>query len=537
MPASCPRKYNPSRNFPAPDDEQLANTEDNQMKTGLTIHRPIRFKIFAVSLLPIFALTIVAIINYRHLSALGQSAERIMSRNYASIKAAQQARQILEENRNRVLSFMFGEQSGELENLELQPLAEALAICREHIAESGENLIVDALSENYQRYSNIIDRINRAATAFQTEDFITLTTNLVASINALVEVNERGMERAEQETRMLAHRAQRHSLLFLLATIVLIILLSYGLSFRVAQPIRLLALRLAASRQGGERYPYLPVRSDDEIGLLTDEFNRLFKSLADYDQHNAAILAAEKLKVRHAEEARSRFIADLSHQLKTPMTSLAMSVNLLHEKRNRLTQEQITVLLETAKDDCSRMTNLLNELVDIVRLETMIKPVVREKLDVVKLIHECLKPLKKNAEEKGINLNLDIPPDLPPITLDSRRFPWVLTNLVGNALRYTERDGLISIKVERRQEFFYFQCSDNGCGIDPQHLPHIFDRYTQFSEREKLGTIGLGLAIVKEIIEQHGGDITAESRPGQGTTFTFWIPENLEEFDAKGATG
>lgn len=117
--------------------------------------------------------------------------------------------------------------------------------------------------------------------------------------------------------------------------------------------------------------------------MLTDEFNRLFKRLAEFDHYNAAILAAEKLKVRHTEEAKSRFIADLSHQLKTPMISLAMSVNLLHEKRNRLGHEQISILLETAKEDCGRIANLLNELVDIARLEAMIIPPVREKLDVL----------------------------------------------------------------------------------------------------------------------------------------------------------
>lgn len=505
------------------------------MKTGLSIRRPILLKIFAVSLLPVIALLVVATINYRHLDSLGQSAERIMSRNYASIKAAQQARQVLEENRNRALAFMFRAEPGALADLELEALAGALVICRAHIAESGENLIVDELAITYQRYSSIIDQLTRMVEPLPTEDFMSTTTNLVTRINALVELNERGMERAEQETRKLAERAQRHSLLFLFATIALIILLSYGLSFRVARPIRQLALRLAASRQGGERYPFLPVRSDDEIGLLTDEFNRLFKSLADFDQHNTAILAAEKLKVRHAEEAKSRFIADLSHQLKTPMTSLAMSVNLLHEKRTRLSHEHIAVLLETAKEDCGRMASLLNELVDIARLEAMIKPAVREKLDVLNLLRECLKPLKKHAEEKGVRLDLDVKPDLPPIALDSQRFPWVFTNLVGNALRYTDRGGRIAIKVERRQGFFYFQCSDDGCGIDQRNLPLIFDRYTQFSEREKLGTLGLGLAIVKEIIEQHGGEITVESQSGQGTSFTFWIPEHLEEINGKSA--
>ncbi len=456
-----------------------------------------------------------------------------MSRNYASIKAAQQARQVLEENRNLVLAFMFRAELGALAKLELEALANTLEICRAHIAESGENLIVDNLSENYQRYSSVIGHMTKMIEPLPAEDFMNLTTNLVASINSLVEVNELGMERAEQETRMLAERAQRHSLLFLFAIIALMILLNFGLSFLISRPIRQLALRLAASHQGGERYPFLPIHSNDEIGMLTDEFNRLFKRLAEFDQYNAAILAAEKLKVRHTEEAKSRFIADLSHQLKTPMTSLAMSVNLLHEKRNRLGHEQIAVLLETAKEDCHRIANLLNELVDIARLEAMIIPPLREKLDVHSMLQECLKQLKKEAEEKGVCLSLDIESDLPLIALDLRRFPWVFTNLVGNALRYTGKGGLITIKAERRQGFFYFQCSDDGCGIEPRNLPYIFDRYTQFSEREKLGTIGLGLAIVKEIIEQHGGDIIAESKPGQGTIFTFWIPEHLEEINGK----
>lgn len=492
-------------------------------------YRPIRFKIFTVSLLPAMALVVMAVINYRHLHSLGHSAERIMSRNYGSIRAAQQARQVLEQNRNQVLSFIFQEDPNLLSDLESESLASDLEICRQHIAESGEGIIVDSLLDNYKRYHAMLRNIIHTGTPAKAQDFIALTASMVASIHALVVLNERGMERAEQETHALALRAQRHSVIFLCVTIGLIILLGYGLSYRVARPINDLTRHLADSRQGGERYPCLPVRSNDEIGLLTNEFNRLFKSLADYDQHNAAILAAEKRKVHRAEEAKTRFIADLSHQLKTPMTSLAMGVGMLYEKWERLPAERTAMLLETAKDDCRRLANLINELVDIARLEAMIKPAAREKLEVGELIHECLKPLEKQAEAKGVRLALDIEPDLPPITVDSLRFPWVLANLVGNALRYTDSGGTVTVKVERRQQRFYFQCSDDGSGIDAEYLPRIFDRYTQFSEREKTGTVGLGLAIVKEIIEQHGGDITATSRPGQGTSFTFWVPEHSEQ--------
>ena len=144
------------------------------------------------------------------------------------------------------------------------------------------------------------------------------------------------------------------------------------------------------------------------------------------------------------------------------------------------------------------------------------------------VIQECTAPLIKQAESRGVVIDIDIPAGLPPMTIDSFRFPWVITNLVGNALRYTNRGGRIALKVYRQESRFYFQCIDTGSGINPQFLPHIFDRFTQFSERGKAGTIGLGLAIVKDIIEQHGGDIEVESTVGAGTCFTFWIPDEME---------
>jgi len=168
-------------------------------------------------------------------------------------------------------------------------------------------------------------------------------------------------------------------------------------------------------------------------------------------------------------------------------------------------------------------------------LEAMVKPVVKEKLDAAALIRQCLKPLFKQADEKGVGIAIDVQPELPAVTLDSFRFPWVITNLVGNALRYTDRGGQVTLSVRREGERFYFQCIDSGSGIDPQYMPHIFDRYTQFSDRSKSGTVGLGLAIVKDIIEQHGGDIRVESRVGQGTAFTFWIPCSEEKLDEKSA--
>ncbi|HEC99341.1 MAG TPA: HAMP domain-containing histidine kinase [Proteobacteria bacterium] len=165
----------------------------------------------------------------------------------------------------------------------------------------------------------------------------------------------------------------------------------------------------------------------------------------------------------------------------------------------------------------------------------MLKPKTKEALNIEEVVNGCLKPLLYQAKGKGISLETEFEPGLPPMAIDSFRFPWTITNLVGNAIRYTDRGGRVTLRVEKHGRRCYFQCADTGVGIEEKYLPKIFDRFTQFSEREKMGTIGLGLAIVKEIIEQHGGDISVKSKVGEGTTFTFSIPIETEDLNEKSA--
>jgi signal transduction histidine kinase len=308
---------------------------------------------------------------------------------------------------------------------------------------------------------------------------------------------------------------------------------SYVLSSKISRPLVRLTESLATVKEGAGRYPQFPVTTRDEIGSLTKEFNRLFERLQVYDQLTADQLTVERLKVRQAEEAKARFSADLSHQLKTPMTSLSMSIGILVRKLGDTATGKYRQLLETAEEDCKRLTALINELVDLARVDAMLKPWPKEVLQVEEIVDSCLKPLRPQAEEKGVELRVEFASNLPPIAVDSFRFPWVITNLVGNAIRYTEPGGVVTLRAAKRGNRIYFQCSDTGRGIEEKYLPKIFDRFSQFSEREKMGAIGLGLAIGKDIIEQHGGDITVHSEVGKGTIFTFWLPIQSETEDAK----
>jgi signal transduction histidine kinase len=502
-------------------------------KSKNPILHPIRFKIFLVSLAPTMALLVAAFINNQYLNALGYSAEQILSKNYKSIRAAQEARKTLEEIRNPLLGQAYQKQGAIAVSREmLTKLSSNLNACRENITEPGERELIDRLFDSYAKYEPLVNLLRTNLHELRPNDrfadFLALTAEMVLLIDDLVAINESAMERAEQETRILASQAQRNTAIVFGIIITGILVLSYFLSYRIAKPIMTLAGQLLNAKEGSGLYPVVQSRTNDEIGYLTQSFNRLFNRLKQYDQHRDEIIASEREKVRRGEEAKGKFIADISHQLKTPMTSLAMSIGMLNSRGDNLGSGKRTKLIATAHDDCNRLTALINELVDLSRLEAMSQPRPKETLDIAIVIKECLAPLMKQAETRGIVIHIDIPTNLPQVTIDSFRFPWVITNLVGNALRYTDRGGHIRLKVYRQGTHFYFQCTDTGSGIDPQFLPHIFDRFTQFSERGKGGTIGLGLAIVKDIIEQHGGDIEVDSTIGAGTCFTFWIPEQME---------
>lgn len=505
-----------------------------------SIHKPgrsIRLKIFLVSLLPTIALIAAAILNHQYLTALGESAEQILSKNYKSIRAAQESRKSLEEIRNLFLApANSGGRFAEIPLELVQKISDTLDVCKDNITETGEFELVSLLLERYSQYRKLLTPLGKKTSEMWNDETIlplfSITAEMIVTIDALISVNEQAMERAEIETRTLAGQAQRNVVMFFGVIIVAILSLNFFLSHRIAMPIMKLADQLSKIKEGSGDYPRMGIKTNDEIGVLARAFNHLFQRISHYDNHRDNIIAAEKEKVRQSEEAKGKFIADVSHQLKTPMTSLSMSLGLLQSRGEKLSPEKQKKLYDTAFDDCARLAALINELVDISRLETMSLPRPKETLNIKMVIFESVSPLMKEAKRKGLSIHLDIPDNIPKITIDSFRFPWVITNLVGNALRYTSKGGSIFFRAYRKGGRCYFQCSDTGEGIKPEYLPHIFDRFTQFSERGKSGTVGLGLAIVKDIIDQHGGDIQVKSQVGKGTVFTFWIPgikENRDE--------
>ncbi|MCB2186425.1 MAG: HAMP domain-containing histidine kinase [Deltaproteobacteria bacterium] len=491
----------------------------------------LRTKLICGILIPAALLLVVSYLDQANLAALGRAAGNILSQNYRTIKATYQINRLLRDRQDQALAALAGGPAARPPAPDQdRRLDELVAVCRRNLTEEGEEAIVAHLEELVPAYQKAYAALARAWSAGPApaprawQDLAGQADRLGALLDRLVAINEKAMEKADQDTRSLAGTARGYSLTLLAAVFLMVVAFSLVYSRQLSRPLTALAQSLAAVRQQEREYPHFPVESRDEIGLVTAEFNRLVDRLREYDRLSLAKLSAARAKVAAAQEAKARFMADLSHQLKTPLTSLTMAVGILAARAQGRVEEKYQRLLDTAVDDCARLSALINELLDLSRLDDLAKPRPKELLEVGDMIHKCLKPLCLQAEEKGVELAISFEDRLPPAPMDSFRFPWVITNLVGNALRYTPAGGRVSLAVARSGGRLVFQCQDTGVGMDPAYLPHIFDRYAQFSEREAQGAIGLGLAIVKEIIEEHRGDISVESRPGQGTGFTFWIP-------------
>ena len=218
--------------------------------------------------------------------------------------------------------------------------------------------------------------------------------------------------------------------------------------------------------------------------------------------------------------AKTNFIATVSHELKTPIASIKMSLQLLEKPATGNINDDQKQLIESIKDDSQRLLKITGELLDLSQLETGNIQLNIEKSDPNEIVNYALEAVKTQAEQKNIELVVETDKILPDVKADSEKTAWVLINFLTNAIRYSPENSTIKIHVKREKNELVFQVTDRGQGIDNRYQAKIFDKYFQIPGSHKTGT-GLGLAISKEFIEAQNGTIGVESKLGLGSTFYF----------------
>jgi PAS domain S-box-containing protein len=239
------------------------------------------------------------------------------------------------------------------------------------------------------------------------------------------------------------------------------------------------------------------------------------------------------------DRMKSELISTVSHQLRTPMTSIKGYTDLLYLETVGEVNEAQRRFLSIIKSNADRLAVLANDLLDISRIETGRIRLNLEFIQTRAIADEIAASLREQIEEKGLSLKLNIPGGLPPIRGDRDRVTQILTNLIDNARHYTPAGGQITVSAQVRGHFLQVSVADTGIGIAPKDQEKIFDRFYRADHplvHEIAGT-GLGLSIVKSFVKMHGGEIWVESEPGRGSTFSFTLPlaereKELEGFSA-----
>jgi NtrC-family two-component system sensor histidine kinase KinB len=236
------------------------------------------------------------------------------------------------------------------------------------------------------------------------------------------------------------------------------------------------------------------------------------------------LLLRDITRLRELDRLKSEFVMTASHELRTPLTSINMAVNLLRESAETKLTDQERSLLEACHEDVQRLRALVNDLLDLSKIEAGKLELTFESVQPRFLCDQALSVIKPQAESKGLELALEVPEDLPAVTADPHKIVWVLVNLLANAIRYTPTGGHIRLRGEPVGNQVQLSVADDGEGIPFELQPRIFEKFVQVKPGDSGGGSGLGLAICKEIIRAHRGAVWLDSVPGKGSTFTFTLP-------------
>lgn len=273
----------------------------------------------------------------------------------------------------------------------------------------------------------------------------------------------------------------------------------------IAQPIRKMAQQAATlALEDGKQLPVEGIKEVKDLALALNKMSR---------------------KVQESRQSQRDFVSDVSHELKTPLTSIqGFSAAILDGTAS--TPVDITHSAEVIVFESQRMLKMVNELLMLARLEAKVEKQDYQLTDIARLLEGVVDRLKFNAENNKVELFLNCP-SLPMIMVEPEKITQVFLNLVENGIKFTPAGGRVAISSEANDAEIRIMVSDTGTGIAPDEMPKIFNRFYQVDKSRKGGSgkpSGLGLTIAREIARIHNGDLTVASALGQGTTFTVHLP-------------
>ncbi|MEN6391997.1 MAG: ATP-binding protein [Syntrophomonas sp.] len=271
---------------------------------------------------------------------------------------------------------------------------------------------------------------------------------------------------------------------------------------RIVRPIHTMS-EAAHRLAGGDLDCSIPVQGSDEIRQLAEDFNLMSESL------------------RKTQIMRRNLTADIAHELRTPLTILRANLDEMQAKARDADQ----VTIANLQDEVLRMSKLVKDMEILALAETGHLVINKKRVHLEGILNK-LGPVLPELDSRGIILEVEIEPDLPDVLADPDRLLQVFLNLISNALAHSSEGSKITVKVTGKDDSVNVSVADQGGGILKEQMPYIFERFyrADSARSRREGGMGLGLAITRSLVEAHGGQIWVESKPGQGSVFSFTIP-------------
>lgn len=285
---------------------------------------------------------------------------------------------------------------------------------------------------------------------------------------------------------------------------------------------------LAARQQDGTVFHanVLIGRNEDSEGALTG----LVFSFVDISDRVRAMN-----RLRELDETKSQFVAEASHELRTPLAIINEFVSLVRDEVTGPINAQQKECLESVLKNCTRLTDLINTMLDLARIEAGKVKLERQRTGIASILTECHKNFLPSCKSKKQDLSLTVSEEFPDVYCDVASIHKVLTNLMGNAVKFTPQGGKIHIGCQSEGQYLRISVEDNGRGISPDVQKSIFDAFYQVEREAGPGAkgTGLGLAIVKKLIELNGGIVSVDSAPRRGSCFSFTLPLYTQDAPAR----
>ena len=610
------------------------------------IRNSIQNKLFTSFLLILFLLLAVAFASFLVMGKLGKASEKILKMNYNSIIASMNMTDALEGIHR---GFILCSNNPSPANVEQLISAKTnfsvwLGRAKDNVTEKGEQEAVDNIEIEYKKYLAEIETMGMLTLQDNgsTQEIELSRNEIRRYCFHLLQLNQDAMFVKSASAQEVAKQGK---MTLVLVTIIVFILgsgLSWGLSHRIVRPI--VMLKEATQKLGSGDYSFeLQRESDDELGILIQEFGDMamkirsfndlnIRKIVDEQQKIEAIFAnirdgivligddyrvldanpssleafrlkrsevighhfleivkqdkifndlktclekrervisndAENIiaiktgdkqsyleysfspvltdnnelmgalfllrditKLKELDKLKSEFIMIASHELKTPLTSMNMSIDLLRESLGANPKPEDMELIAIAKDDINRLRALVSNLLDLSKIDAGKIDMHFQSLDPAVLLTTTSQYFKKQLSEKQATMELEIPTGISHIWCDEEKLMLVFSNLISNALKAIPHEGKIRLVAEASGKYILFAVKDNGPGIPLQYQNKIFDRFVQVEDQNSARGTGLGLTISREIVRAHGGSIWVESNPGQGSSFCFTIPVEPNQF-------